>query len=161
MLNIQPRGAGREISNSLNRLFKEGGVGIWGGLNIPHFSGKRETKKKKNISLTAPGRGFDWWRHSRECSIWTWLTQRHTEHSSLAAMQEWDAHRKLWQHFYLKRHLGNIFTGAATTYLQLFLKAHLDTSPTLPQSGINTTAVSSSHLSSFKAVMLYMLPHNK
>ncbi len=97
MLNILPRGVGREISNRLSRL-RNGS--IWGGLDIavvmaqPHMLAG-EGRQKKKITWQLLGEALIDGNAPGSVSIWTWLTRSHMKHSSLAAIQERDAHRKL------------------------------------------------------------------
>lgn len=132
MLNILPTAVGREISNSLS-CFCNGSK--WDGPDIatvvvlPHtFSGRKTDKKKKHarqllgevlIDGDAPG----------SVSIWTWLTRSHMKHSSLAAIQEWDAHRELGSILFRKAPGERLHRHTATTYF----KARINRSPTLPQ----------------------------
>lgn len=61
---------------------------------------------------------------SGSVSVWTWLSHRYTNHSSHAATQDWDAQLQARQHFYIERHLGNIFKSKTTSWLQLFLRCN-------------------------------------
>lgn len=99
-----------------------------------HVSGRRQAKiawqllGEALIDGDAPG----------SVSIWTWLTWSHTKHSSLAATQEWDAHRKLWQHFYLEAPGEHLHRHSNYLFAAIF-KAHLNTSATLPQIKVAST----------------------
>lgn len=85
---------------------------------------QKEVKKKKKKAWQLLGEAVIDGNASGSVSAWTWLSHRHTKHSSHAATENWDAQLQARQHFYLERHLGNIFTSKATSWLQLFLRCN-------------------------------------